>query len=365
MTAHRRLIRIVSLTWAEEHKTNAQQVNAREIAARLDPDRFQVTLLSEGSGPAPVLDLPHVRAWRLHRERQSIGILRHLLGGDFDLLLYPGLGLPESIYVRLPRFLPCRRARILLPVEGDVGQYDEVPTWMRRRADRLLREADAVFPITEYVAQTLRSRCGRTGAIVPVGVDVGVFRPRATERTAGPLRILSVGTVKAWKRPELVRRAATIFPGMSFTWIGAGELLEGEMSRAPANLTFPGLCARSLLPSVYRDADVLLHPSRMEGLPKVILEALASGLPVIAFNDYHPRYLTEAGAGFVVSSEEEMLAALGALSRDSSLLARMGGAGRRLAEAYSWDVVATRWSSLFEREAALVRMADHAPSEDS
>ncbi len=353
------VIHVFSLTLAEDRYTNAQQVNAREIASRLDPARFEFTLLSDGSGPAAIKALPHVRVVRLAAHRQAARILLRLLGGRFDILFYPGTGLPESLYLRLPRHLRYRRARVLAPVEGDVRQTDEIPGWRRRRVDRIYRTADALFPITEHVAQTLFERTGRTGEIVPVGVDLQTFRPRNTPRPPGPLRVLSVGTVKAWKRPELVRVAAERFRDARFVWLGDGELRTPEAAQAPANLSFPGACPRDRLPQEYHRADVLLHPSRMEGLPKVILEALASGVPVVAFDDYEPRFLSHAGAGFVVQSAEEMLVALGRLLADADLRARMGRAARTVANAFGWNVIAARWAAIFEREAALARSDWH------
>lgn len=348
-------VRLLSLTYAEDGHVNAQQVNAREIARRLDPARFEVTLLSDGSGPAAIAALPHVRTLRLPRRGRALRILARLLRGGFDVLFYPGPGLPEALHTRLPRWAPGRRARVLLPVEGDVRQLDEVPAWIRRRVDRLHRRADALFPITEFVAETLEARAGRTGEVIPVGVDLATFRPREGPRTPGPLRVLSVGTVKAWKRPELARLAAQRFPDARFTWVGDGDLRASEAAAAPANLAFVGAVGRDALPAVVREADVLLHPSRTEGLPKVLLEALASGVPVVTFDAYRPTFVSDGGAGFVVGSPDAMLEALGRLLADADLRARMGREARAVAARFSWDVVAARWQAVFDREAALAR----------
>jgi glycogen synthase len=186
-------------------------------------------------------------------------------------------------------------------------------------------------------------------------VDLAAFSPCTTARRPGPKRVLCVGTVKVWKRPELARLAAGRFPTAEFKWIGDGDLRAHEASVAPSNLTFAGPLGRDALPDAYRGADVLLHPSRMEGLPKVILEALASGLPVVAFDDYRPRFLVEGGAGLVVRSPEEMLDGLGRILADDGLRERMGRAARALAERFSWDVITLRWAEIFERQAAFAR----------
>jgi glycosyltransferase involved in cell wall biosynthesis len=344
-------VRILSLTYAEEHWTNAQQVNAREIAKRLDPSRFEMTLLSGADGPAPVLESPAVRVFRLPRRLRSAAILRRLLSDRQDIVFYPGSGIPETIYLALPRRAPGRRARVLVPVEGDVGQLDEVPYYVRRRVERVLRRADAVVPITSFVAETLLARLGRTGPIVPVGVDLATFRPRDQARRPGPMRVLSVGTVKAWKRAELVRIAAVALPEVQFTWIGGGEDLEAQRAAAPANLHFIGPCDRVTLPEHYRSADVLLHPGRREGLPKVVLESLASAVPVIAFSAWRPEFLREKGAGLVVSDEAGMLAALTLLRDDPARRAAMGVAGRDVARAFDWGLVAAQWATIFDEQA--------------
>jgi glycosyltransferase involved in cell wall biosynthesis len=348
-----RLVRVFAPTYADERFSNAQQVNAREIAARLDPERFRVTLLWAGSDPSPLAARPPVRLARLPSRGRAAAVLGLLLRGGYDLLWHPQPALPESLFLRLPRLLPARRARVLVPVEGDVGQYDEVAPAVRRRADRLLRRADALFPITEHVAATLRARVGRDGEVIPIGVDSDVFRPRAGPRRPGPLRVLSVGTVKPWKRPELAAAAARALPSASFEWIGDGPGLEAARASAPANLRFSGPVARADLPARLSDADVLLHPGRREGLPKVILEAAASGLPTVAFSDHDPRYLTEHGAGIVVSTPEEMSAALARLAADAPARARMGEAARRFARTRTWEAAAAAWAAAFGREAAL------------
>jgi glycosyltransferase involved in cell wall biosynthesis len=129
--------------------------------------------------------------------------------------------------------------------------------------------------------------------------------------------------------------------------VGVGDVLPDMRRAAPTNLAFVGERAREAIPAELRAADVLLHPGRREGLPKAVLEALASGVPVVAFPEWRPEALLASGAGIVGADEAEMVRALAALRDDPPRRERMGAAARRVAEGFGWDSVAARWASLF------------------
>jgi glycosyltransferase involved in cell wall biosynthesis len=79
-------------------------------------------------------------------------------------------------------------------------------------------------------------------------------------------------------------------------------------------------------------ADALLHPSVIEGLPTVLLEAMACGVPVVATDcGGVTEAVTDGVEGFVVPTRQpgELAVALERLWRDPGLRARMGAAGRR------------------------------------
>ena len=83
-----------------------------------------------------------------------------------------------------------------------------------------------------------------------------------------------------------------------------------------------------------RDSDVLLVPSLMEGLPTVVLEALASGVPVVATDcGGVSEAMTDGREGLLVAPRdaEALARALERLWRDPALRARMGEAGRETA----------------------------------
>src|SRR5262249_21978392 len=102
----------------------------------------------------------------------------------------------------------------------------------------------------------------------------------------------------------------------------------------------------------YRRADVFLFPSQWEGSPKVILEAAASGLPVLARRDYEPETVEHGKIGYLGGSEQELLRCLGSLLADTELRRTMGRASRALSERFDWNLITPQWESVFLREAS-------------
>lgn len=103
---------------------------------------------------------------------------------------------------------------------------------------------------------------------------------------------------------------------------------------------------------VYNDASVLVLSSRYEGLPMVLLEAQAAGLPVVSYDcKCGPRdVITDGVDGYLVpEGRYELIAArLSALMSDSGLRKRMGAEAYKASERFSTDRVMSMWSELFE-----------------
>ena len=183
---------------------------------------------------------------------------------------------------------------------SDVLQVAEDPT-LREELVRGLRAADGWTAVSDDLVRAMDELAGAPGrgVLIPNGVDLERFGPassRGEARTAiadavpggGPL-VLVVGHLIARKDPLLAltgfERGAP--PDARLVFVGRGPL-EAELRAAVAAR---GLSARvhllgerdpAELAALYRAADLLLLTSYREGRPNVVLEALASGLPVVA-----------------------------------------------------------------------------------
>ena len=144
--------------------------------------------------------------------------------------------------------------------------------------------------------------------------------------------------------------------GESVVLAGGGDLREGFRAAARPGgerVLFPGPVLRDTLPDLYRAADLFVLPAvhdgkgNVDGLPNVILEAMASGLPVVASGiSGIPLAVEDGRTGRLVpeGDREALFGALRGLLADPAGARAMGERGRRKAEAeLTWDAVAARY----------------------
>jgi glycogen(starch) synthase len=116
---------------------------------------------------------------------------------------------------------------------------------------------------------------------------------------------------------------------------------------------FLGWQSREQLLEQYQWSNLFLFPSRHEGMPNAVLEAMASGLPVIASRIAgNEELVLQEKTGFLVESENvnSLQSALLKLMKNSSLRETMGTASRRrVEEFYSWQNTAKQYEHLLEK----------------
>ena len=100
-----------------------------------------------------------------------------------------------------------------------------------------------------------------------------------------------------------------------------------------------------------RAADLFVLPSRYESFSLVLLEAMASGLPVITARTVGAAHLVTPACGIILEDPDDTVAlvhALRTLAADNKLRETMGCAGRGVAEHHSFDKMAWQYVDLFE-----------------
>ncbi|UTW07446.1 glycosyltransferase family 4 protein [Pseudomonas benzenivorans] len=190
------------------------------------------------------------------------------------------------------------------------------------------RPSQAVLVTTERLRAELAGRGLRRLALWRKGVDTRLFQPRA--QLPGPLQpvFLCVGRIAAEKNLEAF--LALDLPGEKRV-VGDGPQREALQARYP-QVRFLGYQHGEALAEAYRQASVLVFPSRTDTYGLVMLEALACGTPVAAFPVPGPLDVLKAGVNGVMD-EDLREACLAALELDRSRCAE-------LAAQQSWRVSA-------------------------
>jgi glycosyltransferase involved in cell wall biosynthesis len=150
---------------------------------------------------------------------------------------------------------------------------------------RVLRRAQCIVAVSRFVSDTARETLlDRPMKVIYNGVDVDKFRPGHRQRLpGGRFRLLYVGGWKTLKGVDLLAPIMReLGEGFELHYTG-GSAAERDKSGMPANMHDIGrLGSEGDVVAAMQDADALLFPSRSEGHPLVVIEAMACGLPVIA-----------------------------------------------------------------------------------
>jgi glycosyltransferase involved in cell wall biosynthesis len=218
--------------------------------------------------------------------------------------------------------------------------------------DAFYRQCDAVLAPTAVVAGALESR-GMRGdvGIWGRGVDADLFTPaRRSEEVRrrlladGSLLLLAVGRVSREKRLETLldafSQAREGEPGLRLVVVGDGPAREELEATAPEGVTFAGELNGTELAAAYAGADVFCSSSTTDTFGQVLLEAAASGLPVVAAAaGGAPELVSHQTTGLLVPPDDAgaMAEAILLLARDNTFRGELGRQGRRDALGWSWE----------------------------
>ena len=181
-------------------------------------------------------------------------------------------------------------------------------------------------------------------AVTPYGVDTERFTPRRTARGDGTFRVLFVGQIGQRKGMSYLLQGYELFrrPDCELQLVGDYASGHGVYGRYRDLYRHTPNVPQTDLPAIFQDADVFLFPTLIEGMPLVVLEAMACGVPVIT-TTHGPGDIVRNGVdGFFVPVRDSQAIAqrLEQLYRDRDLREQMGRNARQQAARYTWDAYA-------------------------
>jgi len=331
----------------------------REAGAPWD---FAVACLNRAGRRVPSLVAPLTKQLQLNVERAVANVATRHVTGDHVVV--------GSYHVALPAFGKARRvgARTILnyPIAHHRWQYRffaeqaernphfaaALPVFAKNHADVLDGEielSDSILVGSSFVRDTFMASgvAPEKIRVIPYGVDVERFspRPRAAARPSGRFRVLFVGQIGERKGISYLLRAYDAFKKPDSELHLVGDFVRGAdvyRSFEPLFTHSPNV-PQARLPPLFGAADVFVLPTLVEGMPLVVLEAMASGLPVIATPHGPADVLRDGTDGYIVpcGDSDAIAERLERLYRDRDLRLEMGRNARESAERWSWNRYAT------------------------
>jgi len=246
---------------------------------------------------------------------------------------------------------------------------------LRSRLDATAVEArlrlphDAYLVVCDHIADELRER-GVRGDVFDVrnAVDAEAFNPESgseasravgevLDRYRDAFRLGYVGGLHDYKGvSDLADALGRVEADVHLFVAGDGPARERFERETGARATFLGAVPYEAIPAVYGAVDALVLPSHTEGLPRVVLEAMATETPVVATRvGGVPEVVDDGEAGLLCAphNPDALGRAIERLAQDAELADRLGRAGReRVVESFTWKALYDRF------EAALTSLAE-------
>lgn len=287
--------------------------------------------------------------WRLTREHfdvlhahspASVGLLAYLTASTKRLPLIYTYHTSITDYTHYIKFI------------GGTGLIKRAAGWFSKASTDLGDQI--VVPSPKFYRLLLNQKVTQPITVIPNGIDLSMFK---TVKKPGALRdrlglgpdvliMLTVGRMDPEKRLEFIVDAFNILseqvPNAHLVFAGDGssrKSVEEKANASPAKdrIHFLGMVNRAELPDIFHDATVFLSASTTEVHPISVIEAIASGLPMVAVQDEAFEGMLEDGAnGYMVSLDVQKYAdTLVELLPDRERLKRFSEKSVELSEKYS------------------------------
>lgn len=229
---------------------------------------------------------------------------------------------------------------------------------------RSVPRAKAVLTVSEFSKGEILKRMGLAASrvfVTPEGVDRRFFK-RMRHKPTGLFKILVHGAaderknlsniLKAVRRlADQKRKFQVVVVGMDEKELQWTRLLpqEQELELGPY-IEWAGAVSAEMLPSVYAEADLFLYPSRLEGFGLPLLEAFASGVPVITSNTTSlPEVAGDAALLVNPEDPSDMAKAVGRMMDKPALRRRYIRKGLARAKRFTWEKTARKTLEVYER----------------
>jgi glycosyltransferase involved in cell wall biosynthesis len=246
------------------------------------------------------------------------------------------------------------------------GYADAFLSSAPRYVTRMLGDAAMVIAPSEFLKRVFAAH-GIAASIVPNIVDLRRFVARPSRDFGDAPHLIVTRNLEAiYDIPTAIRAFARIrgaFPHARLTIAGTGpervvcERLAAGLGIA-ASVSFAGRIDNDRIADLYASADLMLNPSTVDNMPISILEAFASGVPVVSTNvGGIPDMAADGATALLVPAHdaERMASAALRVLGDRALAARLVDNGIDCARRYDWNAVRDQWYAVYRAVSGVAR----------
>jgi glycosyltransferase involved in cell wall biosynthesis len=314
-------------------------------------------------GKVQLVTLPSIRTKHADAASHTILASLHALWRGADIFHYHGVG--PALFSWIPRvFSP--RAKVVVTFHcidrhhAKWGRIARLALFLGERA--ACRFAHTTIAVSDVIRRYCKKAHGRDAVLIPNGGSAQKGLPSSTLGTFGlvPNRyIVMVSRLVAHKGAHTLIEAWKSLRdrrGCKLAIVGAGSFTDEyvkalhESARGDESIVFTGPQEGARLATLFRDAAFVVHPSFIEGMPLVLLEAGAYGKAVLASDiPEHREVLDEHGFYFEAGASDALARMLGTLiDHPQRRNARAGALQARIRSRYNWDDIVKRTATVYD-----------------
>jgi glycosyltransferase involved in cell wall biosynthesis len=317
--------------------------------ARALTERHEVRLLLGGFDPRrtypDLASLPYARLGRVHwpiADIRADAIVTNSFGANL-LALRNGR--------RVAYWVHSTRSVFLLPGARRIDLR------LRRLIDWLaVRQAARLVANSHHTATRLRHLYRRdVDAVVYPGVDLAQFQPRPDNLPNAAAYAITVGRLSPEKGLDRLLEMWRDVPDLPLHVVGDGppDIVRELRELAPSGVVFRGQLASGDLAAAYRGAVVAVFTPYGEEFGMAPLEAMASGIPVVAWRDGGlQETIVDGETGYLVDDAVTLRQRIRLLVHDPARIRAFGAAARKRAEFFTWQRTAAGIEAICQQLAA-------------
>ena len=313
-------IRVLMYALFDQNNIQAQSRDALNWSIHLDPEVYTITAFSKGFIDERVNSLSHIKIIKVSNNKylRHLRMMISLINPRYDYIILSMPSINISIYLWLVGRVKSLSKRIIISLVNRLPYPESY-------ANLMYSKKFNQFAISRKIKDDFNKITNREIPIVHLAYDTQIFTPSTS--MPREKKILCVGSMQLRKNPFLFSAVARKLPDYEFIWVGNGYYYSWIQARKHnnklENLTLIKELNQTKLAQLMRNCSIFVLPSVHEGFPNVIVEALASGLPVVTLETFGPEAVVHGYNGFIAKDEYDIYDMVKELLEDDDMYAKM------------------------------------------